>query len=154
MLTSHREHIIIFSITCVTWTFVFMRWSGKASFTWGQCSSSSGSTKSACAVAQLWGRAPHVWWEGTGSFWLCWAEWAVYSRLHDPYIETLQSQYMWKNHKRKFVMKMCISTFKSRLLQLVHLIYLVINIWHSTTGKCKLPSSGQMTFSKEQQTQS
>lgn len=80
----------------------------------------------------------------------------MYSRLQDALVETLQSQYMWGRQKLKFVTEMCISTFTSRLLQLVHLIYLVISngIWRSATGKCKLPYSGQITFSKEQQIQS
>lgn len=70
--------------------------------------------------------------------------------------EAFQSQCMWKNRKMKFVMKMCISTFARRLPQLENVRYLVNNadIWYSAMGKCKLPNSGPITSSKEQQTQS
>lgn len=51
---------------------------------------------------------------------------------------------------------MCISTFTNRLPQLENVRYLVINtdIWYSAIGKCKLPNSGPITSSKEQQIQS
>lgn len=53
-------------------------------------------------------------------------------------------------------MKTCTSTFTSGLPQLENVRYLVINtdIWYSATGKCKLPNSGPITSSKEQQIQS